>query len=530
MSLRRYSEKRDFSKTPEPKSGSSAKLKSGVRRFVIQKHEASHLHYDFRLEIGGALKSWAVPKGVPFAKGEKRLAMHVEDHPISYRDFEGVIPKGQYGGGTVMVWDYGTFQTQSQTPAKDLAGGKLHFILQGKKLSGEWYLVRLKKDDKQWLLIRGGDDMKPVSKRQDDTSALSGKTMANLANSKKTWHSNSTASTLTASTLTASTRSLLPFFEPMMAKLVKRTPIGDWQYEIKYDGFRALAFIQSKGNVRLISRNEKDLGNKFPEVLKSLRLLPTENTILDGEIVALDSRGRSSFQLLQNRESGDQPPPLFYYIFDLPQHNGTDLRSVPLEDRQARIKNSIRRSTGVLRVSEVLKGDGDALLKQAGKLGLEGLIGKKARSLYEAGRRSGAWIKLKTHREQEFVIGGYTDPTGGRQHFGALLLGFYESRKLRFCGKVGTGFNDSTLRSLRTKFRELESAECPFANLPEPKSGRFGSGITRAEMKRCHWLKPELVCQVRFSEWTDDARLRQPVYLGLREDKEASDVVREEAT
>jgi bifunctional non-homologous end joining protein LigD len=367
--------------------------------------------------------------------------------------------------------------------------------------------------------------MKPVSKRQDDTSALSGKTMASLANSKKIWHSNATASTLTAST-----RSLLPFFEPMMAKLVKRTPIGDWQYEIKYDGFRALAFIQSKGNVRLISRNEKDLGNKFPEVLKSLRLLPTENTILDGEIVALDSRGRSSFQLLQNRESGDQPPPLFYYIFDLPQHNGTDLRSVPLEDRQARIRNSIRRSTGVLRVSEVLNGDGDALLKQAGKLGLEGLIGKKAHSLYEAGRRSGAWIKLKTHREQEFVIGGYTDPTGGRQHFGALLLGFYESRKLRFCGKVGTGFNDSTLRSLRTKFRELESAECPFANLPEPKSGRFGSGITRAEMKRCHWLKPELVCQVRFSEWTDDARLRQPVYLGLREDKEASDVVREEAT
>lgn len=520
MSLRRYSEKRDFTKTPEPKSGSSARLKSGVRRFVIQKHEASHLHYDFRLEIGGTLKSWAVPKGIPFAKGEKRLAMHVEDHPIAYRDFEGVIPKGQYGGGTVMVWDYGTFQTQSPTPAKDLEGGKLHFILQGKKLSGEWYLVRLKKDDKQWLLIRGGDDMKPVSKRQDDTSALSGKTMANLANSKKIWHSNAKAST----------GSLLPFFEPMMAKLVKRAPDGDWQYEIKYDGFRALAFIQSKGHVRLISRNEKDLGNKFPEVLKSLRLLSTENTILDGEIVALDSKGRSSFQLLQNRDSGEQAPPLFYYIFDLPQQNGTDLRSVPLVDRQARIKKSIGRPTGVLRVSQVLKGDGDALLEQAGKLGLEGLIGKKAHSLYETGRRSGAWIKLKTHREQEFVIGGYSDPTGGRQHFGALLLGYYESRKLRFCGKVGTGFNDSTLHSLRTKFRKLESTECPFANLPEARSGRFGSGMTRAEMKRCHWLKPELVCQVRFSEWTDDDRLRQPVYLGLREDKDASDVVREDAT
>ena len=520
MSLRRYKEKRDFTKTPEPEGAPPAKLKSGVRRFVIQKHEASHLHYDFRLEIGGTLKSWAVPKGIPFAKGEKRLAMHVEDHPISYRDFEGVIPKGQYGGGTVMVWDYGTFQTQSPTPAKDLAGGKLHFILQGKKLSGEWYLVRLKNDEKQWLLIRGGEDMKPVSKKQDDTSALSGKTMATLANSKKIWNSNRTAATGT----------ILPFFEPMMAKLVKRAPDGDWQYEIKYDGFRALAFIQNKDNVRLISRNEKDLGNKFPEVLKSLRLLATENTILDGEIVVLDDKGRSSFQLLQNRESGDKAAPLLYYIFDLPQQNGTDLRSVPLEDRQARIRKTIRRPTGVLRISEVLNGDGSALLEQARKLGLEGLIGKKGHSLYESGRRTGAWIKLKTHREQEFVIGGYSDPTGGRQHFGALLLGYYESRKLRFCGKVGTGFNDSTLRSLRTKFRELESTECPFANLPESRSGRFGSGMTRAEMKRCHWLKPELVCQVRFSEWTDDFRLRQPVYLGLREDKDASEVVREEAT
>ena len=520
MSLRRYKEKRDFTKTPEPEGAPPAKLKSGVRRFVIQKHEASHLHYDFRLEIGGTLKSWAVPKGIPFAKGEKRLAMHVEDHPISYRDFEGVIPKGQYGGGTVMVWDYGTFQTQSPTPAKDLAGGKLHFILQGKKLSGEWYLVRLKNDEKQWLLIRGGEDMKPVSKKQDDTSALSGKTMATLANSKKIWNSNRTAATGT----------ILPFFEPMMAKLVKRAPDGDWQYEIKYDGFRALAFIQNKDNVRLISRNEKDLGNKFPEVLKSLRLLATENTILDGEIVVLDDKGRSSFQLLQNRESGDKAAPLLYYIFDLPQQNGTDLRSVPLEDRQARIRKTIRRPTGVLRISEVLNGDGSALLEQARKLGLEGLIGKKGHSLYESGRRTGAWIKLKTHREQEFVIGGYSDPTGGRQHFGALLLGYYESRKLRFCGKVGTGFNDSTLRSLRTKFRELESTECPFANLPESRSGRFGSGMTRAEMRRCHWLKPELVCQVRFSEWTDDFRLRQPVYLGLREDKDALEVVREEAT
>jgi bifunctional non-homologous end joining protein LigD len=519
MSLRRYSEKRDFDRTPEPKSRTSPNSGSGLRRFVIQKHDASHLHYDFRLEIGGALKSWAVPRGVPFARGEKRLAMHVEDHPVSYRDFEGVIPKGQYGGGTVMVWDYGTFQTPSRTPAKDLEEGKLHFVLRGKKLSGEWYLVRLKKEDKQWLLIRGGDNMKPVSKTADNTSALSGKSMTSLSKSEKVWNSNSGTST----------HGLLPFSEPMMAKLVKSTPSGDWQYEIKYDGFRALAFIQRKGDVRLISRNEKDLGEKFPLVVNALRRISTENTILDGEIVALDSKGRSSFQLLQNRDSGNQTPPLFYYVFDMPQHEGMDLRSVPLEDRQSRIRKLIRRSAGILRVSEVLEGDGEALLEQARKLGLEGLLGKKKNSLYEAGQRSGAWIKLKTHREQEFVIGGYSDPAGGRQHFGALLIGYFKSGKLIFCGKVGTGFNESTLRSLRSMFRKIETAECPFSNLPEAKNGRFGSGITRAEMKRCHWLKPRLVCEVRFSEWTHDSRLRQPVYLGLREDKDAADVVREEA-
>ena len=519
MSLRRYSEKRDFSKTPEPKGSDPEKPESGTRRFVIQKHEASHLHYDFRLEIGGTLKSWAVPKGVPFSKGEKRLAMHVEDHPLAYRTFEGVIPKGQYGGGTVMVWDYGTFRTESPTPAKDLAGGKLHFVLQGKKLSGEWYLVRLKEGDKQWLLIRGGSDMKPVSKKLDDTSALSGKNMASLAKSEKVWNSKSSKSH----------GKLLPFFEPMMAKLVRKAPAGEWQYEIKYDGFRALAFIREKGDVRLISRNEKDLGQQFPGILNALEKLSTGNTVLDGEIVALDPKGRSSFQLLQNRDSGDQTAPLLYYIFDMPQRDGEDLRGKPIEDRQSGIAKILGRSKGLLRISEVLEGDGDRLLEQAGKLGLEGLIGKARGSLYEAGRRSGSWIKLKTHREQEFVIGGYSNPGGGRQHLGALLLGYFDGGNLVYCGKVGTGFNTSSLRSLRTMFGKLEITECPFKNLPDSRKGRYGSGITRAEMSRCHWVKPKLVCQVRFAEWTNDGRLRQPVYLGLREDKRAGEVVREEA-
>ena len=522
MSLRKYVEKRDFKKTPEPR-GAQVQT-NGAHRFVIQKHAASHLHYDFRLEMGGVLKSWAVPKGVPYTKGEKRLAMHVEDHPVSYRDFEGIIPKGQYGGGTVMVWDYGTFQPLSKAPAKELAGGKLHFILKGKKLSGEWYLVRLRDGDKQWLLIRGGDDMKPVSKKQDDTSALSGKSMKELGGSTNVWNSNRSDK----EPKQKRGGHLLPFFQPMMAKLVKKPPSeGEWTYEIKFDGFRALAFLSQDG-VQLISRNEKDLSGKFPEVMESLEKLSTQNTILDGEIVALDKKGRSSFQLLQAYELGQEKPPLIYYIFDMPQHEGHDLRASSIEIRRERLRQLLRKPKGTLCLSEVLESDGAALLKQAHQLGLEGLIGKRDGSSYETGRRSGAWIKLKTHQEQEFVIGGYTNPSGGRKHFGAVLTGVYKNGKFIFTGKVGTGFNDTLLRTLMDQFRKLEIQECPFQNLPEMTAGRYGAGLTRAEMKRCHWLKPNLVCQVRFSEWTRDGKLRQPVFLGLREDKSASEVKRED--
>ncbi len=522
MSLRKYVEKRDFRKTPEPTG--EPYHSNGTHRFVIQKHAASHLHYDFRLEIGGVLKSWAVPKGVPFSKGEKRLAMHVEDHPASYRDFEGIIPKGQYGGGTVMVWDYGTFQPLSKAPARELASGKLHFVLHGKKLSGEWYLVRLHNNDKEWLLIRGKDNMKPVSKKMDDTSALSGKTMKELGGSTKVWNSNRSQNAEKKSH-----KRILPFFQPMMAKLVKEPPSGDWTYEIKYDGFRALAFLSENG-VELISRNEKDLSGKFPEVVDSLEKLSIGNTILDGEIVALDKKGRSSFQLLQAYELGQDKPPLIYYVFDVPQVDGEDLRASTIEIRRERLRRILRKPKGVLRLSEVLESDGKALLKQAHRLGLEGLIGKRHGSVYETGRRSGAWIKLKTHLEQEFVIGGYTDPSGGRKHFGAVLTGVYKNGKLVFTGKVGTGFNETVLRSLISQFHNLEIQKCPFQNLPESTAGRYGSGITRAEMKRCHWLKPSLVCQIRFSEWTRDGKLRQPVFLGLRDDKSAAEVKREVAS
>ncbi|MCD6049600.1 MAG: polymerase LigD, ligase domain protein [Verrucomicrobia bacterium] len=537
MSLKEYTRKRDFSATPEP-AAKKESAKSSVHRFVIQKHAASRLHYDFRLELDGTLKSWAVPKGMPFTKGEKRLAVHVEDHPVSYIDFEGTIPQGQYGGGTVMVWDRGTFEPMTKTPLKDLAAGKLHVILKGKKVKGEWYLVRLR-DENQWLLIKGGESLKPPSKKQEDTSALSGLSMKELANSKKVWNSKPAASAKDKSKLvttlkeredkTAIKRVSSPpkFIEPMKAKLVAAPPAGDWQYEIKFDGFRALAICHGQ-NVQLISRNEKDLSEKFPEVVKAVKGLKLKDAILDGEVVALDSSGKSSFQLLQAYDLGTERPPIAYYVFDVLRLNREDTRALPLTERRTKLENL--KVSGIVRLSPTLGSEGEELLEQARKLGIEGLIGKREGSVYESGQRSGAWIKLKLLQEQEFVIGGFTDPTGSRKHIGALLVGVYEKKQLRYVGKVGTGFDQKLLRLLYQKFTKIAADQCPFFNLPEKSRQRYGQGITASQMKLCHWLKPKFVCQVRFSEWTRDGSLRQPVFLGLREDKDPLEVVREKAT
>lgn len=546
MSLKEYVRKRNFRKTAEPRGGRVATAARGARRFVVQKHAASRLHYDFRLEIGGTLKSWAVPKGIPFEKGERRLAVHVEDHPVSYIDFEGTIPQGQYGGGTVMVWDRGIFETQSAAPAKDLAGGKLHFTLKGKKLRGDWYLVRLRGGD-QWLLIRGGEDMKPVSDRADDTSAASGKSMTQIAAAKRgrVWKSNRKEKTAEETKSgprrprraakagdggdAMATKEGGPgdqFIEPMKALLLNDPPAGEWIYEIKFDGFRALAFIEG-GDARLVSRNNKDFSSKFPEVARAFAQLDARDAILDGEIVALDEQGRSSFQLLQAFELGEERPPIYFYGFDLLSQAGRSLMSEPLAERKARLEKLLKNAPDPIRYSASLSNDPEKLLTQARRLGLEGLIGKKPDSRYEPGRRSGAWIKLKLHQEQEFVIGGYTQPGGSRLHFGALLVGYHETGKLKFAGKVGTGFDAALLKSLHAKFQTIATATCPFADLPEARSGRYGQGVTAAEMKRCHWVKPTLVCQIKFSEWTRDGRLRQPVFLGLREDKMAREVVRE---
>lgn len=532
MSLKEYQKKRNFKLTAEPSGKKRPVKRQGGRRFVIQKHAASHLHYDFRLELGGTLKSWAVPKGIPFAKGEKRLAVHVEDHPVSYIDFEGPIPKGEYGGGTVMVWDHGTFEPASKSPLKELEGGKLHFTLDGQKLQGEWYLVRLRDED-QWLLIRGGEDLKPISKRQDDTSALSGRTMKQLADAPP-WVSHAskekgaTALKKAVKKAAAKARKVEPpaFIEPMKAKLVDSPPQDEgWIYEVKFDGFRALAMIHKK-EVFLISRTENDMTEKFPEVVEALREMNLPDCILDGEIVALDGKGRSSFQMLQAYELGQERPPLCYYAFDVLKIRGRSVMNLPLTERKERLQDMLKKSD-IIRYSASLEGDVEKLLNQVHKLGLEGLIGKKAVSLYEAGKRSGAWIKLKIHNEQEVVIGGYTQPGGSRTHFGALIVGVYEGGKLHSVGKVGTGFNHKLIKELHATFQPFIQEKCPFSNLPAESSGRWGQGITASEMKHCTWLKPKLVCQVKFAEWTRDGRLRQPVFLGLREDKRAREVKRE---
>lgn len=562
MSLAAYKRKRDFRRTPEPAAARprrTAGAKAKAHRFVVQKHAASRLHYDFRLEIGGTLKSWAVPKGVPFAKAEKRLAVHVEDHPVSYIAFEGTIPEGQYGGGTVMVWDTGTFETLGDSPAKDYARGRLHLVLAGKKLKGEWHLVRFHgEEENQWLLIRGGEDMRPVSRQADDRSVLSGKSMRQLGQTGRVWESKPRAADAKKSfaakleTKAKTRKAAAPpavagppaahrsggrssaaapaFFEPMKALLVTKPPAGDWLYEIKFDGFRALA-LKGAGETRLLSRNEKDLGAQFPAVAEAVAALEVHDCILDGEIVALDAKGRSSFQLLQAYELGETPPALLYYVFDLPRLDGKDLRELPLEERRARLAALLSEAdSGLVRFSTSLGGDAPALLRRAKKLGLEGLIGKRAGSRYESGRRSGAWIKLKLHHEQEFVIGGYTPPGGSRPHLGALLVGVHDKAgKLVCTGKVGTGFNAATLRALHARLEKIRRPDCPFANLPATRASRFGKGLTASALRDCRWVKPSLVCQLRFSEWTRDGSLRQPVFLGLREDKDPREVVREKA-
>lgn len=526
MSLQLYRKKRDFARSPEPPDHGKASGKA--HRFVIQKHEASRLHYDFRLEMGGTLVSWAVPRGLPLKHGEKRLAVKVEDHPLSYAGFEGVIPQGEYGGGTVMVWDQGTFAPLGKSSARDLRAGKLHVILSGKKLGGEWYLVRLN-EEAQWLVIRGGEDHPPIPRQLVDLSVLSGKTLIQLSRGREASsapHARPAAKKSAAATRKASVQKKpLPalWVAPMMAKLVTGVPAGTWEYEIKFDGFRGLASKRGE-EVTLLSRNRHDMTPRFAEVAAAVGSLKADQVLLDGELVALDPEGRSSFQLMQAFDQGTERPPIYYYAFDLLELDGQNLLDWPLEKRKDRLKKLLPKKDGVLRFSPLLGRNAPALLEMTRLHRLEGLIGKRVASSYEAGRRSGTWIKLKQLAAQEFVVGGYTNPEGGRKHFGALLVGYYSEKKLCYAGKVGTGFTDAQLSLLMRQMEPGACKKCPFDPPPEQKRGRYGQGFTAATLKECHWIKPCLVVQVKFTEWTTDGRLRHPVYLGLRHDKPAGEV------
>lgn len=510
--LEEYKRKRNFGETPEPSV--SQNMKENALRFVVQKHESSRLHYDFRLEVGGVLKSWAIPKGPSLDPTEKHLAVQVEDHPFDYRNFEGVIPQGNYGAGTVMIWDEGFYKPIGAFAAGDIKQrfeegikkGHLVFILAGKKLNGEFALIKLSNGGKNdWLLVKARDI---YSSGQDilkqEKSARSGKTMDEIRNS---------SAPKVTELVNAGRIGKLPHnVKPMMATLVE-APFDDlnWTFEIKWDGFRAITEVE-KGKIRIYSRNNKNFNEKFPEIVKSFEGFKYD-AVFDGEIVSLDKKGVSHFQLLQEKIMTGQGS-LVYCVFDLLYFDGFDLTSEPLEKRREILKQVLPKAENI-QFSEDIRRDGVAVFDVAKKKGLEGIMAKRLSSPYEAGRRAKSWQKIKIHMQQEAVICGFTAPRGARTGFGSLVMGVYESGKLVYIGNVGTGFDEKIIKSLMKKMQALVVKDSPF----EVEVPRNVGKIT--------WLKPKLVCEIKFQEWTHDGSMRQPVFLGLREDKAPKDVQRE---
>ena len=492
MRLERYREMRDFSRTPEPR-GREVLPKKRHLAFYIQRHVARRLHYDFRLELGGVLKSWAVPKGPSLDPREKRLAVQTEDHPLEYGEFEGVIPEKQYGAGEVLLWDRGLWIPEDRDPEAALRKGRLHFRLEGEKLHGSWALTRMR--DKQWLLIKRRDE----DARSGDEAEITLKAPQSVKRPPPP--------------AARATKSELPrFIAPQLATLVSAPPKGgNWIYEVKHDGYRLLARL-SGGEVRLFTRSGKDWTEKLPHLVQALKEWKLDDTWLDGEIVVLREDGRSSFQALQNAFEAGKDAQIVYFVFDAPFLNGLDLRRLPLSERRKRLKQALERNRSpAIRYSEDLPGEAKEVLERACKLGLEGLMGKQADSVYVSGRTK-SWIKLKCRRRQDFVIIGYTAPGGSRHGFGALLVGFHDAAgKLHYAGKVGTGFDESLLRSLTPRLASLKRSDPPpLENPPREK------GVT--------WVRPVLVAEVEFTERTADGVLRQASFVGLREDIPAKSV------
>jgi bifunctional non-homologous end joining protein LigD len=518
--LAEYVQKRDFAATPEPKGRQRSASKT--LRFVVQKHRATRLHYDFRLEANGVLASWAIPKGPPRDPKERRLAMHVEDHPYEYRTFEGIIPTGNYGAGEVIVWDEGTYRLAEGTnPAEEIADGKIKFILNGTKLHGMWTLVKIKprpgEHGEPWLIIKDHDEYADPKWDPEDEpqSVRSGKTLADIKSDAKakTWKSSRPAARNTRRAAPRATRvdPLPRDLSPMLAIVVEQ-PFDDpdWLFEVKWDGYRALATIDTDRKMTVISRNGLDLLARFPDLAAIGDAFDTLPVLFDGEICVLDERGRSSFQGLQSYEPGKGG--LTFIAFDLLYADGRDLRALPLEERKARLEEAILPDQGVLYSQHVI-GAGKEFFALAKREGLEGIIGKRRDAPYVSAR-SRAWVKIKAKLEQEFVIGGWTEPRGSRAQFGALLLGYYDGPSLVYAGHVGTGFDAKKLRDIGKLLRASEVTRSPFASTPKTNT-------------KAHFVTPELVAEIAFGEWTRDGILRHPVFLGLRVDKDAREVTRE---
>jgi bifunctional non-homologous end joining protein LigD len=517
VSLRQYQAKRQFQRTPEPTG--SIDSGEGPLRFVVQKHHASRLHYDFRLEADGTLKSWAVPKGPPVSQADKRLAVMVEDHPLDYRQFEGVIPKGNYGAGTVMVWDEGTYHSPGSTDREQseravldgLQRGSFHVVLHGKKLRGEYILVKTKQSENSWLLFRKGAAASNAEQPtgEPDRSVLSGRTMEDITRGAP---SRDGSNALAGIDLSDALKGPMPRnIEPMLA-----TPVAepfddpDWLFEVKWDGYRAIAEIDAE-RIRLYSRNRLSFENRFAPIVDSLRHL-RHQAVFDGEVVVLDERGNPQFQLLQAYQKSASGV-LVYQVFDLLYLDGHDLRKLPLRRRKDILAQVIRDLPNI-RLSEHVEEHGKAFYEAVSRNGLEGIVAKDARSRYREGFRSHSWLKIKTHLRQEAVIGGFTEPRGSRTGMGALLLGIYDNGDLIYIGHAGIGFSEQGLADLRSRLESLVQKASPFKTRPKGNAP-------------VHWVQPRLVCEVSFAAWTDTGHMRHPVFLGLREDKEATTVRRE---
>ena len=532
--LTRYRQKRNFKQTPEPEG--TVEASAGALRFVIHKHWATRLHYDLRLECQGTMKSWAVPKGPSLDPHEKRMAVQVEDHPISYNSFEGQIPPGQYGAGRVILWERG-YWIPLGDPVDGLQRGNLKFTLQGEKLRGRWALVRMGGkhfDPKKpaWLLIKERDIEARSAEEYDVTKALPdsvniGASINPSAQRKAAAKSpGKSADQPTAKDTTPAKKALgtklktLPStLKPQLATLASAAPPDDagWLYELKFDGYRLLARIDARGDVSLFTRNGNDWTGKLSTVADAVKALGLRSSWLDGEVTATGDNGAPDFQRLQNAFDSKSTTDLIYTLFDLPVHAGRDLRDVPLFERRGALEALLGSAdVETIRFSAAFQARPSDLIASACKIGFEGVIGKRADAPYRGGRSSD-WIKLKCSQRQEFVIGGFTEPQGGRSGLGALLLGVHDAKgNLIYAGKVGTGFSDAALTRLRAELNPLVQERCPFATMP--------SGAGKAQ-----WLKPTQVAEVAFAEWTQEGHIRHSVFKGLRNDKPACDIVREHA-